>query len=84
MFSILPCPKWWSGSAGLSEVRTENQAMTAARRSTPEWMASEITETDPMRSPTASFPPVRRVLDTTESRATRDFRNCWLLASGID
>src|SRR5512137_2474613 len=74
MFSTLPWPKGWCRSAGLPEVLTANRAIIAANKSMPEWMASEITDTDPMARPTANFRSMRVVLETTEILATEAFR----------
>src|SRR5512139_2259708 len=46
MFSTFPCPNGCSASATLFEVLTAKRAMTAAMRSTPEWIASEMTDTE--------------------------------------
>jgi len=46
----------------------------AASKSTPEWMASEMTETDPIINPTASLSITRLEFEITESIATFDFR----------
>ena len=74
IFSTLPCPKGWSSSAGLPDFLTAKNAMMAANRSTPEWMASDITETDPIIVPATSLRITRLVFEITESRATFDFR----------
>ncbi len=76
MFSTFPWPNGCSASARLLEVLTANRAMTAASRSTPEWMASEITDTEPMASPTISFPATSVVLEMTDNQATADFCRC--------
>ena len=76
MFSTLPWPKGCSASAGMLEVRTENRAMPAATRSTPEWIASDRMETEPIRRPTTSFNATRMVLEITDSRATLILRLC--------
>jgi len=48
--------------------------MIAASRSTPEWIASDKMETDPMSNPTAVFMAIKTVLDNTEKNAARDLR----------
>jgi len=73
-FSTLPWPKGWLSSAGLPETLTATKAMMAASRSTDEWAASEMMETDPIHSPTKSFKIISRVLDATDKRAALDFR----------
>ena len=60
-------------SAALSDVRTENQAITAASRSFAEWMASETMLTEPESRPTASFIATRQPLEATDTAAARDF-----------
>ena len=48
--------------------------ISAATRSTAEWMASEMTATDPMSSPTAILSRMRRLLEQTDRMATPVFR----------
>jgi hypothetical protein len=57
----------------LEDSRTATQAIKAARRSTPEWIASEMTDTDPIPIPTTSFMATSKVLDRTETAAAFDF-----------
>ena len=76
MFSIFPWPKGCFPSAGRLEVFTEKRAMMAATRSTPEWIASEMTETDPITTPTMSFMTTSVVLERTERSATLSLRSC--------
>ena len=60
-------------SAGLPEARTAKSAISAASRSTAEWIASEMTETEPLSRPESSLNAISVVFDTTESSATADF-----------
>jgi hypothetical protein len=46
--------------------------MVAASRSTPEWMASDIIETDPIAVLATSLKSTRLAFEITESRATLD------------
>jgi hypothetical protein len=75
MFSIFPWPNGCFPSAGRLEVFTEKRAMTAAARSTPEWIASEITATDPIQRPAMSFMATSAVLEKTERSATLSLRS---------
>ena len=74
MFSNLPWPYGWRSSAASLAFRTAKRAMRAATRSTAEWMASDMTATDPMRSPTAILRRMRTVLEQTDRMATPVFR----------
>jgi len=73
MFSIFPWPNGCSSSAGLPAERTAKRAISAAKRSTAEWIASEITETEPISRPKTTFAATSRVLEATESAATATF-----------
>src|SRR5271157_4566392 len=68
--SILPWPKGWAGSAGLSDNRTEIYVTTAATRSKPECMASEMIPKLLVKRPTVSFIAINRTAATTEVKAT--------------
>ena len=59
--------------AGLLDVLTAKYAITAATKSTPKCIASEIKYTEPIRVPIINFPITNKVLETTESRATCSF-----------
>src|SRR3954470_24589442 len=72
-FSILPCPYWWSASAGLSETRTETNVRMEAIRSSPECAASERMPRLPVVSPTASLRPVMTIAANTEFPAAERF-----------
>src|SRR5208283_255473 len=54
-FSTLPCPYWWSASAGLSDTRTEKYVIAAATRSRPECAASDRIPRLPVVIPTTTF-----------------------------
>ena len=68
-------------SAGSDEILTETKAMTAARRSIPECMASEMILTEPMQRPTAIFSMKSPVLDIIESLAVFFFRSACMVGS---
>src|SRR5262245_33950031 len=80
-FSTLPCPYWWSASAGLSETRTESRVMNAATRSSAEWAASESIPKLPVLSPTAAFRVVIPTAANRELRATARFSSRIVIAS---
>src|SRR6202165_2729107 len=72
-FSNLPCPYWWSASAGLSETRTEKNVIRAAIRSNPEWAASDKIPSEPVAIPTTIFRLVITKAASTEFPATARF-----------
>src|SRR5271166_740224 len=72
-FSTLPCPYWWSASAGLSETRTEKNVTIAAMRSSPECAASDKMPRLPVVSPTTIFRVVIAIAASTEFPATARF-----------
>jgi hypothetical protein len=72
LFSTVPWPKGCTVSAGLPDVPTANGAITTVR-STKEWRASDITDTDPITMPMVSSSSTGKIFETTESSATDDF-----------
>ena len=73
MFSILPWPYGWRSSASWPETRTATRAMMAATRSIPECIASEITATDPMATPTMILKMMSKLFEATDSTAALVF-----------
>ena len=80
--SNLPCPNSCCVSAGSADILTEKKAMIAARRSIPEWIASEIILTEPIQRPTAILSMKRPVLDIIESLAVFFLRSACMF--GLD
>src|SRR3954463_11386817 len=72
-FSILPCPYWWSASAGLSDTRTEKNVRTEAIRSRPECAASDRIPRLPVETPTPTLSPVMTIAAKTEFPAAERF-----------
>src|ERR1700730_8597518 len=72
-FSTLPCPYWWSASAGLSETWTEKNVMIAGNRSSPECAASERMPKLPVVNPTTILRVVIAIAARTEWPATERF-----------
>src|SRR5580693_5935074 len=72
-FSTLPCPYWWSASAGLSETWTERNVTIAATRSSPECAASDKMPRLPVVTPTTIFSVVMAIAASTELPATARF-----------
>src|ERR1035437_6317107 len=73
IFSALPCPNGCLKSGGLALVLTAINAITAASKSTPECMASEMIETEPVKQPTITLSATSVTLEATDSQATADF-----------
>jgi hypothetical protein len=51
--------------------------MTAATRSSPEWIASEMTDTEPMATPTTILSTTSVELEATDSHAAAVLRRWW-------
>jgi hypothetical protein len=69
--SALPCPYWWLRSAGCAATPTAKKVSSAATRSVPEWIASEISPRLFDASPTDSLSAISAVAATTETSAVR-------------
>ncbi len=72
-FSTLPCPYLCLSSGGLLDVLTEKKAIIAATRSSPEWIASDMTLTDCIMIPTTSFNAIKVAFETIDNNAARVF-----------
>ena len=72
-FSIFPCPKLCSWSAGLPDTFTHAHVIAAATKSSPECSASESMPRLPVAIPTAPLKAVSITAAQSDQNATPDF-----------
>ena len=72
-FSIFPCPKLWSWSAGLPDIFTHTQVIAAATKSSAECSASDNIPKLPVANPTTALKVVSSTAAQSDRNAVRDF-----------
>ena len=71
--SYLPCPNWWSLSAGFDDSDTEKNAITDASKSELEWIASDRIPILPEIKPATNLSIISEVFDIIDNFATLFF-----------